>query len=393
MASSWDVIIIGAGASGIFCGIQAAARGRRVLVLDHASRAGNKILISGGGHCNFTNRRVSHENFLSANPHFYKSALARYTPEDFIALVERHGIAYVEKDAGKLFCKGSSRAILELLLGELKQAGASLQTGTKILSVSRDGQGFSVKTDSKIYRCDSLVVATGGLSLPRLGASSFGLDLAVQMGHTLVSQSPGLVPFTLSPDKRELAAELAGVSLSVRVTSPARTVRDSLLFTHRGLSGPAILQLSNYWQPGETIRINLLPEHELPGLFETWARQQPARNVGSLLAGILPRRVIQRMVDQKIRDTRISSLGEKEMKDLSQSLSNWTLLPAGTEGYRTAEVMRGGVNCNELSQKTMESRLVPGLYFIGEVVDVTGQLGGYNFQWAWASGWSAGQVV
>ncbi len=393
MAKLWDVIIIGAGASGIFCGIQAASRSRRVLVLDHASRAGSKILISGGGHCNFTNRRVSHENFLSENPHFCKSALARYTPADFIALVERHGIAYVEKDAGKLFCKGSSRAILDMLLAELKQAGASLQTGTRIQSVSRGEKGFTVKTGNHDYRCESLVVATGGLSLPRLGASSFGLDLARQMGHTLVSQSPGLVPFTLSPDKRELAAALAGVSLPVCVTSPACTIADSLLFTHRGLSGPAILQLSNYWQPGEAIRINLLPEHDLPGLLGSWARQQPSRSVGSLLAGVLPRRVVQLMVDQKIRDTRISSLGEKEMKDLSESLSSWTLLPAGTEGYRTAEVMRGGVNCNELSQKTMESRLLPGLFFIGEVVDVTGQLGGYNFQWAWASGWSAGQVV
>jgi hypothetical protein len=388
--SEWDCIVIGAGAAGLFCAIEAGRRGRKVLVLEHAERVGKKISISGGGRCNFTNIYTTPENYISANPHFPKSALARYTPADFISLVEKHRIKYHEKKLGQLFCDGSSQQIIEMLLNECGQAGAEILCRCRVTSISKD-DGFTIETDRATFRAQSLVIATGGLSIPTLGATDFGYRIARQFGLRIEEPRPALVPFTLTPDVREQLSKLTGVSLGAVVSCLGKEFRENILITHRGLSGPAILQISSYWRPGETISINLLPDEDV---FEMLKRQQ---NSGASLANILaqkmPRRFAQAWCELYADSRPLKQYTVDELYEVARKVREMEIAPAGTEGFRKAEVTAGGVSTGELSSQTMEARRVPGLYFIGEVVDVTGQLGGYNFQWAWASAYAAGQYA
>ncbi|MGL5948620.1 MAG: NAD(P)/FAD-dependent oxidoreductase [Aeromonas sp.] len=388
-----DVVVIGAGASGLMCAAQAGYRGRRVLVLDNAKKAGRKVLISGGGRCNFTNQQPSAQAYLSQNPHFTKSALARFTQLDFIDLVERHGVNYEERERGQLFCLESAKQIVDVLLTECEWAGVSLQLQTEILEVTAQDAGFRLNTSQGVIECQSVVVATGGLSMPKLGATPFGLQLAKQFGLDLVPTRAGLVPFTLQPADKELLADLAGISLSVRVTAAnGATFTEALLFTHRGLSGPAILQISSYWQAGEAITINLLPDLDVAAALAGWAQDHPAQELKTVLARALPKRLVEKFIEQgALLNKPLRQYNERERAEVVALLQGWQIRPNGTEGYRTAEVTLGGVDTRELSSKTMAATQVPGLYFIGEVVDVTGWLGGYNFQWAWSSGWVAGQ--
>jgi predicted Rossmann fold flavoprotein len=358
-----------------------------VVVLEHNLRIGRKILISGGGRCNFTNLHTRPENFLSANPHFAKSALARYTPEQFVGLVRKHGIAYHEKAAGQLFCDVSAREITDLLEAECAAAGVRLETGCAVEAV-RHGSGFVTETAAGSWKTDALVVATGGLSVPKTGATSLGYDLALQFGLGIVACRPALVPFTFGPTEREAFEDLAGVSLAVTTRAGRVQFQDKMLFTHRGLSGPAILQISSYWEPGEAIEIDLLPGTDLAGMLRE--RRTDARTV---LASLLPQRLAARWLELHPVAKASSPMSDREIQALSESLRSWRITPAGTEGYTKAEVTAGGVDTAGLSSQTMEAKNVPGLYCIGEVVDVTGQLGGFNFQWAWASGFAAGQAV
>jgi len=387
MTHNFDALILGAGAAGLLCAVEAGKRGRRVAVLERADRIGKKILISGGGRCNFTNMHCQPENFLSANPHFPKSALARYTPADFIGLVEKHRIPYHEKTLGQLFCDRSAEDITNLLQAECDAAGVRIFLEAKIREVKRT-TGFLVRTDSAEFHAPILVVATGGLSIPKMGATSFGYDLARQFGLKIIEPRPGLVPLVLAGKDRSRYCDLAGVSAEVIATAGGESFRENLLFTHRGLSGPAILQISSYWTKGKPIQIDLAPGREVTAAIH----QAEARNpVAARLAfqGILPKRLVERWLEfHAPRDWTNQSL-----KNLERQIHEWVLTPADTEGYAKAEVTAGGVDTGELSSKTMESRKVPGLFFIGEVVDVTGQLGGFNFQWAWASGFAAGQYV
>ena len=355
-----DVLVIGGGAAGLMCAAVAGQRGRRVRVLEHANRVGKKILMSGGGRCNFTNLGTTPDNFLSQNPHFCKSALARYTPWDFLALVERHGIRYHEKAPGQLFCDESSKQIVSLLLAECAAGNVDIRTGCAVAGVATQDGGYVVRTAQGTVTADSLVVATGGLSIPRMGATGYGYGLARQFGHAVVPTRAALVPLTLSGIHLDEWADLAGVSLPVEARCGGQRFKGGLLATHRGLSGPAILQISSYWQPGAELRLNLLPDLDPAEWLLDQPRARPAAELKTVLA---------------------------------DALGNWPLTPSGTEGYRTAEVTLGGVDTSEVSSTTMESRRAPGLYFIGEVLDVTGHLGGYNFQWAWASGAAAGAVV
>jgi predicted Rossmann fold flavoprotein len=382
-----DVLVIGGGAAGLMCAIEAGKRGRSVVVLEHNLRIGRKILISGGGRCNFTNLHTRPENFLSANPHFAKSALARYTPEQFVGLVRKHGIAYHEKAAGQLFCDVSAREITDLLEAECAAAGVRLETGCAVEAV-RHGSGFVTETAAGSWKTDALVVATGGLSVPKTGATSLGYDLALQFGLGIVACRPALVPFTFGPTEREAFEDLAGVSLAVTTRAGRVQFQDKMLFTHRGLSGPAILQISSYWEPGEAIEIDLLPGTDLAGMLRE--RRTDARTV---LASLLPQRLAARWLELHPVAKASSPMSDREIQALSESLRSWRITPAGTEGYTKAEVTAGGVDTAGLSSQTMEAKNVPGLYCIGEVVDVTGQLGGFNFQWAWASGFAAGQAV
>ncbi|MGM0633060.1 MAG: NAD(P)/FAD-dependent oxidoreductase [Pseudomonadota bacterium] len=392
MKSRYDVIILGAGAAGLMCAIEAGRRGRRVLVLDHANRVGKKILMSGGGRCNFTNLHTTPENFLSANPHFCKSALSRYTPWDFVALVEQHGIAYHEKKLGQLFCDHRSSDIVQMLLGESEQAGVEIRVNCQVHVVQR-ADDFLLETSRGPLVAGRLVVATGGLSIPTMGASGFGYDLARQFGLTVLPTRAALVPFTLKGERLSWSRELSGVSVDVTATCNETAFRENLLWTHRGLSGPAILQISSYWRPGQAIDLDLLPERDLVSLVEEARRERPRIRLRTLLAEYLPRRLVDLWSDQRWRDRRVADLSTRDVDQLREALQPWQLTPDGTEGYRTAEVTLGGVDTEELSSRTMESKKVPGLYFIGEVVDVTGHLGGFNFQWAWASGVAAGQQV
>ncbi len=382
-----DVVVIGGGAAGLMAGIEAARQGRRVTVLEHNEQAGRKILISGGGRCNFTNTGIRPECFLSENPRFIRSALSRFTAEDFIARVNRHGIAWHEKKLGQLFCDGSSRQIVDLLLGDLAGAGGELLTGVSVREVVKESR-FTISTGGRAFEADSLVVATGGLSIPKMGATDFAHRLARQFGLRVVPPRPALVPLTLEPEDLKRYGKLAGVSLETVARSGNGAFRENLLFTHRGLSGPAVLQISSYWRPGETIAFDLLPTSPDDGLSDGNAGGQKLANA---LARHLPRRFVDAWLPTARAETVVARLRKEDRAWLEQNLHHWTIRPAGTEGYAKAEVTAGGVDTRDLSSRTLEARTVPGLYFIGEAVDVTGWLGGYNFQWAWSSGWAAGQ--
>ena len=421
----YDVIVIGAGASGLYCALTAGRRGRRVLVLDHANKAGKKILMSGGGRCNFTNYFVEPEHFIGSNAHFCKSALSRYPSWEFIAMVEQHKIPYHEREHGQLFCDDSAQDILTMLLDECAAVGVQVKLNTHIEQVKTDentkksrfelitskslskkekqerkDNGNQSKLPQTSYNCESLVVATGGLSIPTLGASGFGYELAQQFGHTLVATDASLVPFTFTDKTGELIRTLAGISLPVIASNERISFKLPLLFTHRGLSGPAMLQLSNYWHTGETIEINLLPDFDITELLLTHKKQHPKQLIRTVLSentdNALPKKLLvalQTMLWEDVKEIELANIKDERLTQIGQAINGWQLKPSGTEGYRTAEVTRGGIDTDEVSSKTMESKLQEGLYFIGEVLDVTGWLGGYNFQWAWASGFVCGEVV
>jgi len=389
-----DVLIIGAGAAGLMCAIAAGQRGRRVLVVDHANKVGKKILMSGGGRCNFTNTGATPANYLSANPHFAKSALARYTPWDFIALVEKHRITYHEKEVGQLFCDDSAKQIVRMLLDECAAAGAAVEANCGVQRVRKTPEGFSVLTARGEVHAESLVVASGGLSIPSMGASGFGYELARQFGHAVLPTRAGLVPLTLSGKHQEHYQDLAGVALpEVETRVGKQSFRAGLLFTHRGISGPAILQISSYWQPGADLRIDLLPDRDAGAHLVEQRAARPLTELRTVLGDVLPKRLAQRLCEQWLENRPMRQYRDAELGQIGAQLHAWPITASGTEGYRTAEVTLGGVDTDGLSSSTMQSKRVPGLYFIGEVVDVTGWLGGYNFQWAWASGQAAGQAA
>jgi predicted Rossmann fold flavoprotein len=389
-----EVIIIGAGAAGLMCAATAAARGRQVLLLDHANKAGKKILMSGGGRCNFTNLYTEPANFLSGNPHFCKSALARYTQWDFIELVARHGVPYHEKKLGQLFCDHKSSDILAMLLAECTETGVELRLDTSVQAIERVEGGYRLQTSAGAAHCQSLVIATGGLSIPTLGATGFGYQVARQFGHTVLPTRAGLVPFTVTnPALKALCSELSGTSVDCVVSCNGQSFRENLLFTHRGLSGPAMLQISSYWQPGDELVIDLLPGLDALGWLQEQALARPNIELKTLLADVFTRKLAVLLCDSWFASRALKQYAPAELREVAERLGSWRLVPAGTEGYRTAEVTLGGVDTREVSSKTMESQKSPGLYFIGEVLDVTGQLGGFNFQWAWASGHAAGEVV
>ena len=388
MTHSFDALILGGGAAGLMCAIEAGKRGRRVAVLEHAQRLGKKILISGGGRCNFTNLHCRPENFLSSNPHFAKSALARYTPAEFIAIVEKHGIPYHEKTLGQLFCDRSARDILGMLEAECQSAGVSIFLSTKIKEVERTTE-FVVRAANVEFRAPALVVATGGLSIPKIGATSFGYDLARQFGLAIREPWPGLVPLTLSPEDCSRYCDLAGMSAEVIASWEEQQFREKLLITHRGLSGPAILQISSYWENPQPILIDLAPGGEVTAAFRNTTTPRNLTTLRAQLRKFLPHRLADRWLDAHAP----TSWTNQALAALEKIIHAWPISPSGTEGYEKAEVTAGGVDTDELSAKTMESRKVPGLFFIGEVVDVTGHLGGFNFQWAWASGAAAGRAL
>ena len=394
-----DIAIIGAGAAGMMAAAIAGQRGRSVWLADHRKSPGEKIRISGGGRCNFTNIYTSPENFLSSNPHFCKSALAQYTQFDFIDLVDRHGIAYHEKKLGQLFCDHSAKDIIAMLIKECQDTGVDMALGTHVERIEKsdhnadggsDG-GWRVTSDQGIVHAASLIIATGGLSIPKIGASSFGYDIARQFGHRIIPTRAGLVPLTFDDDLLDHCHDLAGVSVDASVTANNTGFSEGLLFTHRGLSGPSILQVSSYWQDGETIAVNLNQGGDLSVALKSAKQTNPKQDCANAMAKILPKRLAQKITDEMAITTTLAETPDRQIDALGARVENWQVTPSGTEGYRTAEVTLGGVDPNEISSKTMESRLHSGLYFIGEVVDVTGHLGGYNFQWAWSSGYVAGQ--
>jgi len=393
VSQSHDVLVIGGGAAGLMCALTAGRRGLRVQVLEHANRVGKKILMSGGGRCNFTNTGTTPANFLSANPHFCKSALARYTPSDFIEMVDRHGIAWHEKELGQLFCDESSKQIVKMLLDECAAAGASIETSCSIERVQHTDAGFTLHTSHGNYSAPSLVVACGGLSIPSMGASGFGYELARQFGHSVLPTRAGLVPLTLTGKHQEHLHDLSGVALPVRASCNGQDFQNSMLITHRGVSGPSILQISSYWQPGDDLRLDLLPDGDAFQLLRAQQAARPAAELKTILSDLLPKRFAQRLCDLWLPNKPMKQYNEPQLRDIALQLQSWPLIASGTEGYRTAEVTLGGVDTDELSSSTLQSKKIPGLYFIGEVVDVTGWLGGYNFQWAWASGYAAGNAI
>ena len=393
MVEHYDALIVGGGAAGLMCAITAGRRGKRVLVVEHANRVGKKILMSGGGRCNFTNTGTTPENYLSANPHFCKSALARYSPWHFIDMVERHRIAYHEKELGQLFCDESSKLIVRMLLDECASAGVRVETGCSIEQVQARNPGFEVRTNRGVFRSDALVVASGGLSIPAMGASGFGYQLARQFGHDVLPTRAGLVPLTLSGRPLEQLADLSGVAFAVTATSNGQVFSNSMLITHRGVSGPAILQISSYWEPGDPLSIDLLPGRDALDVLQQWQAERPAAELKTLLGELLPKRFAQRLCEVWLPNRPMRQYNLPRLREMAATLAAWPLVASGTEGYRTAEVTLGGVDTAGVSSSTMESRQVPGLYFIGEVLDVTGWLGGYNFQWAWASGHAAGSAL
>jgi hypothetical protein len=393
--TTYDVVILGAGAAGLLCAAEAGKRGRRVLLLDKAEKIGKKILISGGGRCNFTNLQVNPAAYLSQNPHFCKSALARYTAQDFLDLMRKHNLTWHEKTLGQLFCDQKAPAIVAMLWAECRDAGVSLQLNTEMDTLEHDGEHFHLHTTQGQYlRTQSLVIATGGPSIPRMGASDIGIRIAKQFGLKNIPFTPALVPFTFTQTMLEgLFAGLAGVSTPVAVSCGDGYFREQMLFTHRGLSGPAMLQISSYWQHGQAVTLDLFPGQDALAWLQALQKQRPKAELKTVLADVLPNRLAQRLCETLFPNRPLGQYGEKLLQSIAAQLHHWELTPAGTEGMRTAEVSLGGVDTRELSSKTLEARKVAGLYFIGETVDVTGWLGGYNFQWAWASGWCAGQQV
>ncbi|HAT2146991.1 NAD(P)/FAD-dependent oxidoreductase [Legionella pneumophila] len=389
-----DVLIIGAGAAGLMCAIEASKRKRKVLVLDHANKAGKKILMSGGGRCNFTNYYIEPNKYFSHNPHFFKSALSRYTQWDFIELVNKHKIPFHEKTLGQLFCDNKSKDIVDMLLKECEQYGVAIYLNTVIEKIQKTNDySFKIGTTKGKFHCHSLVIATGGLSIPTMGASPFAYKVAEQFAIKVWPTRAGLVPFTLDVLEKDRLSILSGIGIDSLVNNERNQFREHILFTHRGLSGPAILQLSSYWNPGESICINLLPEHNLLESLKIARAEAPHKQLNSVLSMYLPKRVVEVFIPQKLGEKKLADSSNKDLETISHLLQNWVVKPNGTEGYRTAEVTIGGVDCHAISSKTMEANNVSGLYFIGEALDVTGWLGGYNFQWAWSSGWAAGQVV
>lgn len=387
-----DVIIIGAGASGLMCAIECGKRGRSVLVLDHAKKSGKKIRISGGGSCNFTNINMSPTNFISNNPHFCKSALSRFKPSDFIALLEKHGVKYEEREQGQLFSARSSEEIIQMLENECNDAGVNIILNCQIQDVKKD-DSFIVSTDNGIFESESLVIATGGLSYPQSGASGIGYKIAKQFGLKITDLKPALVPFVFSQKDLKIFGELSGISIDGTIKCNKMEFRGSILFTHRGLSGPAILQISSYWKEGDTIVIDLLPEIDIYGIFVARQLGKSKTDMHNLLSEYLPTRLAKFWCDSNIQSKPVNQYTEKELKNISHHVHNWEIKPGSTEDFKTAEVTLGGIDTDELSSKTMESKKVKCLYFTGEVIDVTGQLGGYNLHWAWASGFVAGQYV
>jgi predicted Rossmann fold flavoprotein len=385
-----DVVIIGAGAAGLMCALTAAQRGRDVLLLDHANKAGKKILMSGGGRCNFTNMYAEPANFRSTNPHFVKSALGRYTPWDFIAMVAEHGVPYHEKKLGQLFCDNKSKDILNLLLAECEQAGVELHLKTSVHAIEA---GYRLQTDLGDVSAPSLVIATGGLSIPTMGATGFGYDVARQFGHTVRATRAGLVPFTLNGELKALCAELSGTAVDCVAACNGESFRENLLFTHRGLSGPAILQISSFWEPGDEVKINLLPDRDALEWLQGEQAARPNTELRTVLGEVFTRKMAALLTERWFDSRPLKQYPPAQLRAIAERLAAWRLVPAGTEGYRTAEVTIGGVDTREVSPKTMESLKRPGLYFIGEVLDVNGHLGGFNFQWAWASGHAAAQAV
>ena len=393
MSEKFDVVIIGAGAAGLICAAEAGKRGRKVLVLDHAKKPGRKILISGGGRCNFTNYDVSANNYLCRNPHFVKSALSQYTNWDFIAMVSKYGIEFEERDHGQLFCVDSAKQIVNMLLEECQQAKVQLRYQQDVQQIEQSEQGFTLMANANAIECQSLVIATGGLSMPKLGATPFGYKVAEQFGLPIIPTSAGLVPFTLHKQEKEDFEALSGIAIPAEITAQDGIVfKEALLFTHRGLSGPAVLQISSFWKAGQKVTINLVPEADVDELLTIAREQHPNQSLKNTLARVLPKRLVEVMVERKeLVDKPLKQFNDKQLKQITEYLENWTIAPNGTEGYRTAEVTLGGVDTDHLSSKTMQCKNIEGLFFIGEVMDVTGWLGGYNFQWCWSSGFVAGQ--
>ena len=390
---STDVVIIGAGAAGLMCALTAAARGRQVLLIDHSNKAGKKILMSGGGRCNFTNMYTDPANFFSQNPHFCKSALARYTVWDFIAMASKHGVPYHEKKLGQLFCDNKSRDILEMLLEECRQAGVELHLNTSVQQIEKTEAGYLLSTGLGPIASPSLVVATGGLSIPTLGATGFGYEIARQFGHNVLATRAGLVPFIITDQLKDLCAELSGTSVACLVSCNDQSFRENLLFTHRGLSGPAILQISSFWHPGDAVEINLLPDHDALEWLQGQQSARPNSELKTLLGEVFTKKMATLLADDWFASKPMKQYTPAGLRDIADKLGAWQVVPAGTEGYRTAELTLGGVDTRDVSSKTMESLKSPGLYFVGEVLDVSGHLGGFNFQWAWASGYAAAQFI
>lgn len=394
MKKNFDVIVIGAGAAGLMCAIEAGKRGRKVLVVDHANKAGKKILMSGGGRCNFTNYVINPAHYISHNPHFCKSALARYTQWDFIDLVKRYGIPFHEKALGQLFCDNKSKDILDMLLSECEKYGVTILLETSLQQVEHPKEkSFSINSSRGIFYAESLVVASGGLSIPSMGASPLGYKISEQFGIKVWPTRAGLVPFTLHAEEKQKIAVLSGIAVDSLVRHKQTCFRENILFTHRGLSGPAILQISSYWHAGEEIMIDLLPETNVVEFLKSAQKQHPKKQLKSIMADVLPKKLIEVFFTPEMIEEKMGAISHHEFKKIAKKINAWSVKPNGTEGYRTAEVTLGGVDCDAISSKTMEARNTAGLYFIGEVVDVTGWLGGFNFQWAWASGWAAGQEV
>lgn len=387
-----DVIVIGGGAAGLMCAAAAGYRGKRVLVIEHAKQVGRKILMSGGGRCNFTNLVVEPKHFVSQNEHFCKSALSRFTSQDFIDLVNKHRIAYHEKTLGQLFCDDKASRIVNLLLDECKNSDVTIQTNATVECIKKD-QRFSVQINHDEYVCESLVIATGGLSIPSMGATGFGYQIAKQFGLNVTTCEPSLVPLIWSAKQQKNFSELAGIALPVTVSCNDYEFKEAVLFTHKGLSGPAILQISNYWVKGDCITINFLPDINLLDVIKAWQIERPKMELKNLLAEVMPKRLAHYWLEHFASNKPVNQYNDKELITIAALFHEWQFTPNGTEGYQTAEVTRGGIDTKELSSKTFEAVRVPGLYFVGEVIDVTGWLGGFNFQWAWASGYCAGQYV